>query len=77
MEELRASLLRAGDHIAESYPIAFTEGEDGLQIGFKLWHRLPEGAAHYVTQYIKGFLGQDGWKVKRVRHQKFMIWIFV
>jgi hypothetical protein len=69
--------MRAGDHIAHNYqPI--TNQEDGAShVYLKLWHSLPTDAKDPVTRYIKGFAKDNGCKVARVKHSKFMIEFWV
>jgi hypothetical protein len=71
--ELRDSLLRAGDHIAAHYPIHREPTPEGERITFKLGIALPKEAKAPVTQYIRLFAEENGVKVKRVSHKKFLI----
>ena len=61
----------------EDHPTIYADDKEGTRIGFRLWHVLPKGSSKYVTQYIKDFAEEAEWKVKKVKHQKFMIWITV
>jgi hypothetical protein len=74
VEELRASLLRAGDHISEGHPTLYKDGANGgsTVFVFKLWHQLPADAKRPVTAYIRGFAKSHGWDVK-IKHYKFAI----
>jgi len=75
IEELRASLLRAGDHIAENKETLYWNSPDGGSNVFvyRLWHQLPAGTKAHVTAYIRGFAQAHGWKIQKVTHKKFAI----
>lgn len=75
MEELIASLLRAGDHISTDHPVLYRDGANGgsTTAVLKLWQQLPSGAKAHVSAYIRGFAKTHGWRVERVRHRKFSI----
>jgi len=79
IEELRASLLRAGNHIAESHPTFYGEGANGgsTVFVFKLRQQLPAEAKSAISSYIRGFAKNHGWKVEKVRHRKFHIEVTV
>jgi hypothetical protein len=73
VEELRASLQRAGGHIDDEQETIHWEDKNGTHVAFRLWHMIPKGASRYVTAYIKGYAKREGWKVRRVKHEKFQI----
>ena len=73
IEELRVSLLRAGDHIAEDFPVHRVPTAEGERITFKLWHTVPDEAKTPIAQYIRLFAEENGERVKKISHRKFLI----
>lgn len=62
VDELRASLLRAGDHIASPsliYPIG-----DREHFVFRLHHSIPIEARDAVRSYIQLYAKEKGWIAK-------------
>ena len=73
IDELRCSLTRAGDHIADGYPTHVSADDQGQHAFIKLWHTLPSGAKEPVTRYIKAFAKEANCRVTKVKHSKFAI----
>lgn len=70
---MKASLLRAGDHIAAEVPTYNSITPEGDLYVFKLAHVIPPECRRAISAYIRGYGKEQGWRVKRVRHKKFFI----
>jgi hypothetical protein len=73
VEELKKSLLRAGDHIAHDIPIGNYTSHDGEHFHFRLWHELPDGSKKSINAFIRLFAKEHKWEVTKVAHKKFSI----
>jgi len=77
VDELKASLLRAGDHIAPDIPTLTQPVEGGTRVYFKLFHQLPDKSRASVSSYIRLFAEEQGHKISKVTHKKFLIQFLV
>jgi hypothetical protein len=76
IEELKSSLIRAGDHIAPDVETHVHSKEVGNLYTFKLFHELPKGSKRHVSEYIRLFAEEHGVKA-RVTHKRLLIQILV